>query len=244
VQAFVRLAHIKAGYCTVKTCVSWNVQRGDQPGGYCSDPYILKEASNSYVKIEGTYPANLNEDELTNAYLYMSIECTPLFLNGPLGIIGSSPEVLIYIDNIVMINQAYPDAYPLPVANSAPSPTTSSTQPKRTLYTANDACVYTQESRGSVGGAHQDIQRLRAMFQTIMDRNQQSIASTQQSISATTDQSQISELQAVLDVLQKGQGDLQSLLSIVRPLMCNIDKNLYRMWFGALDDPNIVQVPA
>jgi len=79
-----------------------------------------------------------------------------------------------------------------------------------------------------------------------MDRNQQSIASTQQNISsAATGSSQTTSLQAVLDVLQQEQGDLQSLLPDIRVLICIIDNVFYISNIGQVPrGPAIVEVPA
>ena len=95
-------------------------------------------------------------------------------------------------------------------------------------------------------GMHNSVQGLRRRVQVIMDRNQQSLAGTQQNISsATTGSSQTTSLQAVLDVLQQEQGDLQSLLPDSRMLICIIDNVFYISNVGQIPrGPAIIEVPA
>jgi len=125
-----------------------------------------------------------------------------------------------------------------------PTTTTTSVIPTATVYQAGNVCG------GSSGdlfmGMHNSVQDLRRRVQVIMDRNQQSLAGTQQNISsATTGSSQTTSLQAVLDVLQQEQGDLQSLLPDSRMLICIIDNVFYISNVGQIPrGPAIIEVPA
>lgn len=215
-QVFMRIATSYQVSCTAKLCVSWASAIGEAPGTYCSDGHQL---TSNYTMIQSTYPANINKDHLTNASISIQVGCAPLPLptdSDPFELSQQIPSAVIYVDDVVMINQAYPDAYALPTANPTsvtacdavpsgagtsgtgtriPATTiTSSIIPTATVFQAYGCGGNTASL---VMGMHDSIQDLRRRVRVIMDRNQQSITGTQQNISsAATESSQTTSLQA------------------------------------------------
>ena len=113
-QGYFKAAQLNDTVCYIQMCVIWGHDGSNESGGQCADAQL--NSATDYIQLSGTYPANTDSNRATEAVVYLNPSCHQVNYQAP----GSG---ILYMDDIVMINNAYPQAAALPTAN--PTPTTA-----------------------------------------------------------------------------------------------------------------------
>jgi len=140
-QGHFKAAQLNNTVCYIQICFIWGHDGWYGSGGQCADAQL--DTAIDCIQLSGTYPANTDFNRATEAVVYLNPSCHQVNYQAP----GSG---ILYIDDIVMINNAYPQAAALPTAN--PTPTTACTSVSITPSATGTGGGSNSGGSGSNGG--------------------------------------------------------------------------------------------